>query len=49
MLVASDDGLEELSGYVAAEANHESSGRRQQQLDTTFDVLSAAARFIAGG
>jgi plasmid stabilization system protein ParE len=47
--MAGDDGLEELIAYVAAEANHESSRRRQQQLDTAFDVLSAAARSIAGG
>ena len=49
VLVASADGLEELIGYVAAEANHESSRRRQQRLAAAFDALSAAAQFIAGG
>lgn len=36
------DDLDELIGYVAAEANHEPDRRRQKQLDTAFDVLRVA-------
>jgi hypothetical protein len=41
-LTATDDDLEQLVGSVAAEANHESNRRRQQRLDTAFDVLNDA-------
>jgi hypothetical protein len=44
ILAATDDELDELTGFVAAEANHEPSRRRQQRLDTAFDVLKAAAQ-----
>jgi len=43
VLVATDD-LEELIGFVAAEANHESNRRRQQRLDTAFNALNNAAQ-----
>lgn len=43
VLVASDDELDELIGYVAAEANHESNRRRQRRLDAAFDALSSLA------
>ena len=33
------DDLDELIGYVAAEANHEQDRRRQKRLDAAFDVL----------
>jgi hypothetical protein len=48
VLSATDDDLDELIGLVAAEANHESSRRRQQRLDTAFDVLSNAAQATDG-
>jgi hypothetical protein len=44
ILAATDDDLDELTGFVAAEANNESSRRRQQRLDAAFDVLKAAAQ-----
>jgi hypothetical protein len=44
ILAASNDELDELIGFVAAEANHEPSRRRQQRLDAAFDVLKAAAQ-----
>jgi hypothetical protein len=48
ILAATDDDLDELIGFVAAEANHEPSRRRQQRLDTAFDALSTAARTPGG-
>jgi hypothetical protein len=38
VIVATGDGddLDELAGYVAAEANHEPNRRRQKQLDAAF-------------
>jgi hypothetical protein len=44
ILAATDDDLDELIGFVAAEANHEPSRRRQQRLDAAFDALSTAAQ-----
>ena len=44
--LTSADDLEELIGFVAAEANHEPNRRRQQRLDAAFDALNNAA---AGG
>jgi hypothetical protein len=44
ILAATDDELDELIGFVAAEANHEPSRRRQQRLDTAFDALTTAAQ-----
>lgn len=38
-LAAGEDGLEELLGYVAAEANHEKDRRRQKRLDQAFQAL----------
>ena len=40
VLTASADDLEELVGFVAAEANHETNRRRQKRLDEAFAVLS---------
>ena len=39
VLAAGADGLEELLGYVAAEANHERDRRRQKRLDQAFQAL----------
>ena len=43
VLSAANDDLDELIGFVAAEANHEPSRRRRQRLDTALDALSNAA------
>jgi hypothetical protein len=43
-VLATDDELDELIGFVAAEANHEPHRRRRQRLDAAFDVLTVAAR-----
>lgn len=42
ILAASEDELDELIGFVAAEANHEPNRRRQQRIDTAYDTLTAA-------
>jgi hypothetical protein len=44
ILAATDDDLDELIGYVAAEANHEPNRRRQQRLDAAFGALNAATQ-----
>ena len=44
VLAATDDDLDELIGFVAAEANHEPNRRRQQRLDAAFDALNTAAQ-----
>ena len=49
ILTATDDDLDELIGFVAAEANNEPSRRRQQRLDAAFDALTAAAGTPPGG
>jgi hypothetical protein len=41
---ATEDDLDELIGFVAAEANHETNRRRRQRLDSAFDALSNAAQ-----
>jgi hypothetical protein len=41
--------LDELMGFVAAEANHEPNRRRQQRLDVAFDALNTAAQTPDGG
>jgi len=48
VLPATDDDLEELIGFVAAESNHESNRRRQQRLDTAFNALNNAAQASGG-
>ena len=48
VLAATEDDLDELLGFVAADANHEPSRRRRQRLDAAYEVLSAAARTPAG-
>ena len=42
ILAAAGDDLDELIGFVAAEANHERNRRRLQRFDTAFDTLTAA-------
>jgi hypothetical protein len=42
LLGADDDDLDELVGFVAAEANHETNRRRQKRLDDAFAALSDA-------
>ena len=44
VLPAAGDDLDELIGFVAAEANHEPGRRRRQRLDTALDALSDAAQ-----
>jgi hypothetical protein len=44
VLSATEDELDELLGYLAAEANHESNPRRRQRLDAAYDELSNALR-----
>jgi hypothetical protein len=41
-LTGSEDELDELVGYVAAEANHEGDRRRQRRLDAAFEVINDA-------
>jgi hypothetical protein len=41
---ATEADLDELLGYLAAEANHESNRRRRQRLDAAYDELSNALR-----
>lgn len=45
VLPASSDALDELIGFVAAEANYESNRRRQQRLDTAFEALLVPVRW----
>lgn len=45
-LAATEDDLEELIGFVAAEANHEPNRRRQRRLDAAFDSLCTAAQTL---
>jgi hypothetical protein len=40
ILGGNEDDLDELIGYVAAEANHEPDRRRQKRLDAAFDMLN---------
>ena|SRR5215207_1431335 len=44
ILAATDEDLDELIGFVAAEANHQPNRRRQQRLDNAFDALNDAAQ-----
>lgn len=48
VLAAADDDLDELIGFVAAEANHEPNRRRQQRLDAAFEALNTAAQTLSG-
>ena len=48
ILAATDDDLDELIGFVAAEANHEPNRRRQQRLDAAFAALNTAAQTSNG-
>jgi hypothetical protein len=42
VLAASQEDLDELLGFVAAEANHETNRRRRKRLDAAFTALSEA-------
>lgn len=45
-LLTGADGLEELIGFVAADANHEPNRRRQDRLDAAFTALTEAAQTL---
>jgi len=47
-LTATDDELEELARYLAAEANHGPNRRRQQRLNTALQALGQAVRTKTG-
>jgi hypothetical protein len=42
VLAATEEELEELVGFVAAEANHEPNPRHQKRLDAAFSLLADA-------
>ena len=48
VLSGDEDALDDLLGYIAAEANHETDRRRQKRLDAAFqamnDILSQPPR-----
>jgi hypothetical protein len=46
VLTASADELDELLGFIAANANHETNRRRQKRLDAAFDVLTDALQAV---
>jgi hypothetical protein len=49
VLAVTGDDLDELIGFVAAEANHEPNRRRQRRLDAAFEALNTAAQILYGG
>src|SRR5258708_25587578 len=48
VLAATDDDLDELIGFVAAEANREPNRRHRRQLDAAFESLNSAAQLLNG-
>jgi hypothetical protein len=46
VLTASAEELDELLGFIAANANHETNRRRQKRLDAAFDVLTVALQEV---
>jgi hypothetical protein len=46
VLTASADELDELLGFIAANANHETNRRRQKRLGASFDALTEALRAV---
>jgi hypothetical protein len=46
VLAASADELDELLGFIAANANHETNRRRQKRLDAAFNVLTDALQEV---
>ena len=46
VLTASAEELDELLGFIAANANHETNRRRQKRLDAAFDVLTEALEAV---
>lgn len=49
VLLGDEDDIDELMGYVAAEANHQENRRRQRRLDDGFKVLTCAVDAAAPG
>ena len=49
VLAATDGDLDALIDSLAADANHETSRRRQRRLDAAFDALNAASRTLKSG
>ncbi len=49
ILDADAEDLDELIGFVAAEANHEDDRRRQKRLDSAFNALSEVLEDLDGG
>ena len=49
VLAASSDELDELLGFIAANANHETNRRRQKRMDASFDALTEALRGVEFG
>lgn len=49
VLSATGDHLDELSGAIAAESNHEPNRRRQRRLDTVYDALDDAMHAVRDG
>lgn len=47
-LLTTADDLEELIGFVAAEANHEPNRRRQNRLDAAFTTQTKSAQTLYG-
>ncbi len=46
LLAVTADDLDELIGFVAAEANHEPNRRHKRRLDAAFEALTTAAQFL---
>src|ERR1019366_5289795 len=46
VLTASAEELDELLGFIAANANHETNRRRQKRFDAAFDVLTEALEAV---
>ncbi len=46
VLAVSADELDELLGFIAANANHEANRRRQKRLDASYDALTEALRAV---
>lgn len=48
VLTATQEQLDELLGYLAAEANHETNPRRRKRVNTAYDQLSDTVRTACG-
>lgn len=49
VLSASDQELDELRDFIAANANHETNRRRQKRLEAAFDVLTESLEAVQSG